>query len=117
MTQDVLLVDRDGHVETWTINLPEIRNPISSPDVIDAIVANVDRVNADLDVRAVILTGAGAQKIQVIKVVRELTSLGLKEAKDLVDGAPQAVIEKANKEAAEAAKAKLEDAGASVEVK
>ena len=65
----------------------------------------------------VILTGAGAQKIQVIKAVRELTSLGLKEAKDLVDGAPKAVLEKANKEAAEAAKAKLEAAGASVEVK
>ena len=65
----------------------------------------------------VILTGAGAQKIQVIKAVRELTSLGLKEAKDLVDGAPKAVLEKANKEAAEAAKAKLEDAGATVEVK
>jgi len=65
----------------------------------------------------VILTGAGAQKIQVIKAVRELTSLGLKEAKDLVDGAPKAVLEKANKDAAEAAKAKLEEAGASVEVK
>ena len=65
----------------------------------------------------VVLTGAGAQKIQVIKAVRELTSLGLKEAKDLVDGAPKAVLEKANKEAAEAAKAKLEDAGATVEVK
>jgi large subunit ribosomal protein L7/L12 len=65
----------------------------------------------------VILTGAGAQKIQVIKVVRELTSLGLKEAKDLVDGAPKAVIEKADKAAAEAAKAKLEEAGASVELK
>ena len=65
----------------------------------------------------VILTGAGAQKIQVIKVVRELTSLGLKEAKDLVDGAPKPVLEKSNKEAAEAAKSKLEDAGASVEVK
>jgi large subunit ribosomal protein L7/L12 len=65
----------------------------------------------------VILTGAGAQKIQVIKAVRELTSLGLKEAKDLVDGAPQAVLEKANKETAEAAKTKLEDAGASVELK
>ncbi|MBA3604553.1 MAG: 50S ribosomal protein L7/L12 [Acidimicrobiia bacterium] len=65
----------------------------------------------------VILTGAGAQKIQVIKAVRELTSLGLKEAKDLVDGAPKAVLEKANKDAAEAAKARLEDAGASVEVK
>ncbi|MFM7685573.1 MAG: 50S ribosomal protein L7/L12 [Actinomycetota bacterium] len=65
----------------------------------------------------VILTDAGAQKIQVIKVVRELTSLGLKEAKDLVDGAPKPVIEKANKDAAEAAKAKLVEAGASVEVK
>ena len=65
----------------------------------------------------VILTGAGAQKIQVIKAVRELTSLGLKEAKDLVDGAPKAVLEKANKEAADAARTKLEEAGASVEVK
>ena len=65
----------------------------------------------------VILTDAGAQKIQVIKVVRELTSLGLKEAKDLVDGAPKPVLEKANKDAAEAAKAKLTEAGASVEVK
>jgi large subunit ribosomal protein L7/L12 len=65
----------------------------------------------------VILAGAGAQKIQVIKVVRELTSLGLKEAKDLVDAAPKAVLEKANKEDADKAKAKLEDAGATVEVK
>ena len=65
----------------------------------------------------VILTGAGAQKIQVIKAVRELTSLGLKEAKDLVDGAPKPVLEKVNKEEAEKAKAQLEGAGASVEVK
>ena len=65
----------------------------------------------------VVLIAAGAQKIQVIKAVRELTSLGLKEAKDLVDGAPKPVVEKATKEAAEAAKAKLEDAGASVELK
>ena len=65
----------------------------------------------------VILAGAGAQKIQVIKVVRELTSLGLKEAKDLVDAAPKPVLEKATKEAAEAAKTKLTEAGASVEVK
>jgi large subunit ribosomal protein L7/L12 len=65
----------------------------------------------------VVLTEAGAQKIQVIKVVRELTSLGLKEAKDLVDGAPKPVVEKVNKEAAEAAKAKLVEAGASVEIK
>jgi large subunit ribosomal protein L7/L12 len=65
----------------------------------------------------VILTAAGDKKIQVIKVVRELTSLGLKEAKDLVDGAPKPVVEKASKEDAEKAKAKLEDAGASVELK
>jgi len=65
----------------------------------------------------VVLTEAGGQKIQVIKAVRELTSLGLKEAKDLVDGAPQPILEKAAKEAAEAAKAKLEEAGASVELK
>jgi large subunit ribosomal protein L7/L12 len=65
----------------------------------------------------VILTDGGAQKIQVIKVVRELTSLGLKEAKDLVDGAPKPVLEKANKDDAAKAKAKLEEAGASVEVK
>jgi large subunit ribosomal protein L7/L12 len=65
----------------------------------------------------VILTDAGAQKIQVIKVVRELTSLGLKEAKDLVDAAPKPVLEKVNKDQAEAAKAKLAEAGAGVEVK
>jgi large subunit ribosomal protein L7/L12 len=65
----------------------------------------------------VILNAAGDKQIQVIKVVRELTSLGLKEAKDLVDGAPKPVVEKASKEDAEKAKAKLEDAGASVELK
>ncbi|MBZ9644192.1 MULTISPECIES: 50S ribosomal protein L7/L12 [unclassified Streptomyces] len=65
----------------------------------------------------VILTGAGDKKIQVIKVVRELTSLGLKEAKDLVDGAPKPVLEKVAKDAADKAKEALEGAGASVEVK
>jgi len=65
----------------------------------------------------VILTEGGAQKIGVIKVVRELTSLGLKEAKDLVDGAPKAVLEKFSKDDAEKAKAKLGEAGASVELK
>jgi large subunit ribosomal protein L7/L12 len=74
-------------------------------------------VEEEKDEFDVVLTGAGAQKIQVIKAVRELTSLGLKEAKDLVDGAPKPVLEKADKAAAEAAKAKLEDAGASVELK
>ncbi|KUJ32987.1 50S ribosomal protein L7 [Streptomyces albus subsp. albus] len=65
----------------------------------------------------VILTGAGDKKIQVIKVVRELTSLGLKEAKDLVDGTPKPVLEKVNKEQADKAKEALEGAGAAVEVK
>jgi large subunit ribosomal protein L7/L12 len=65
----------------------------------------------------VILTGAGDKKIQVIKEVRALTTLGLKEAKDLVDGAPKPVLEKVNKEAADKAKEQLEGAGATVEVK
>ena len=65
----------------------------------------------------VILEAAGDKKIQVIKEVRSLTSLGLKEAKDLVDGAPQTVLEKVTKEAADKAKETLEAAGASVEVK
>ena len=74
-------------------------------------------VEEEKDEFDVVLTEFGAQKIQVIKVVRELTSLGLKEAKDLVDAAPKPVLEKATKEAAEAARAKLADAGATVEVK
>ena len=65
----------------------------------------------------VILEGAGAQKIQVIKVVRELTGLGLKEAKDLVDGAPKPVKQGISKAQAEEIKAKLEQAGATVEIK
>ncbi len=65
----------------------------------------------------VTLLETGANKVNVIKAVRELTSLGLKEAKDLVDGAPKAVKEGVNKADAEAAKKKLEDAGAKVEVK
>jgi large subunit ribosomal protein L7/L12 len=65
----------------------------------------------------VVLESVGDKKIQVIKAVRELTSLGLKEAKDLVDGAPSNVKEGVTKEEAEAAKAKLEEAGASVQIK
>ena len=65
----------------------------------------------------VILANAGASKINVIKVVREITGLGLKEAKELVDGAPKAVKEKIAKADADAIKAKLEEAGATVEVK
>ena len=65
----------------------------------------------------VVLTGAGDKKIQVIKVVRAITGLGLKEAKDLVDGAPKTVLEKANKETADKAKEALEGAGAAVSLK
>ena len=65
----------------------------------------------------VVLSAAGEKKIQVIKVVRELTGLGLKEAKDLVDGAPKPVLEKVDKAAAEKAKASLEGAGATVTLK
>ncbi|MFD7960281.1 50S ribosomal protein L7/L12 [Streptomyces zaomyceticus] len=72
---------------------------------------------AEQDEFDVILEGAGDKKIQVIKVVRELTSLGLKEAKDLVDGTPKPVLEKVAKEAAEKAAESLKAAGASVTVK
>ena len=64
----------------------------------------------------VVLTGAGEKKIQVIKEVRGLTNLGLKEAKELVEGAPKAILEGVDKDAAEEAKAKLEEAGAEVEL-
>src|SRR3954447_16203923 len=74
-------------------------------------------VEEEKDEFDVILEGPGDKKIQVIKEVRALTSLGLKEAKDLVDAAPKAVLEKVTKEAAEKAKAALEGAGASVSVK
>ena len=73
--------------------------------------------SAEQDEFDVILDEAGDKKIQVIKEVRTLTNLGLKEAKDLVDGAPKTVLEKANKETADKAKEALEGAGASVSVK
>jgi large subunit ribosomal protein L7/L12 len=79
--------------------------------------AAADEAPAEQEEFDVILEAAGDKKIQVIKVVRELTSLGLKEAKDLVDGAPKAVVEKGTKEAAEKAKEALEGAGASVTVR
>jgi large subunit ribosomal protein L7/L12 len=74
-------------------------------------------VEEEKDEFDVVLTAAGDKKIQVIKEVRALTNLGLKEAKDLVDGAPKSVLEKVSKEDAEKAKAQLETAGASVELK
>ncbi len=89
----------------------------AAPMAMAAAPAAAAEVVEEKDEFDVVLTGAGAQKIQVIKVVRELTKLGLKEAKDLVDSAPKAVLEKANKADAEKAKAELEGAGASVEIK
>jgi large subunit ribosomal protein L7/L12 len=79
-----------------------------------AAVAEPEEEQTEFDV---VLTDVGANKIQVIKAVRELTSLGLKEAKDLVDSAPKPVKEGVTKEEAAAAKAKLEEAGAKAEVK
>jgi large subunit ribosomal protein L7/L12 len=74
-------------------------------------------VEEEKDEFDVVLTAAGDKKIQVIKEVRSLTSLGLKEAKDLVDGAPKPVLERVSKEEAEKAKGQLEGAGATVELK
>ncbi|MFI7244656.1 50S ribosomal protein L7/L12 [Streptomyces qinglanensis] len=85
--------------------------------VVAAPGAPVAEAEPEQDEFDVILTGAGDKKIQVIKVVRELTSLGLKEAKELVDGTPKPVLEKVAKDAADKAKESLEGAGASVEVK
>jgi large subunit ribosomal protein L7/L12 len=79
-----------------------------------AAVAEAEEEQSEFDV---ILTAPGGSKINVIKAVREITGLGLKEAKELVDGAPKPIKEKVSKEDADAVKAKLEEAGASVEVK
>ena len=75
--------------------------------------APADEEQSEFDV---VLQGAGAQKIQVVKVVKDLLGVGLKDAKDLVDNAPKPILEKVSKQDAEAAKAKLEDVGADVEL-
>ncbi|MRN57123.1 50S ribosomal protein L7/L12 [Paenibacillus sp. 19GGS1-52] len=86
----------------------------AAPVAAGGAVAAVEEEQTEFDV---ILTGAGASKINVIKIVREITGLGLKEAKDVVDNAPKAIKEKVSKEEADATKEKLEAAGAAVEVK
>jgi large subunit ribosomal protein L7/L12 len=88
--------------------------PVAAGPAGPAVVAEAPEEQDEFDV---VLTAAGDKKIQVIKEVRALTSLGLKEAKDLVDGVPATVLEKVAKDAAEKAKAALEAAGASVTVK
>jgi len=88
--------------------------PVAVPGAAAAAAAPAAEEKTEFDV---ILKDVGAKKIQVIKVIRELTNLGLKEAKDLVDGAPSTVKEGASKEEAEQIKAKLEEQGATVELK
>ena len=89
----------------------------AAPVAVAAAGGAVAEVAEEKDEFDVILTGAGDKKINVIKEVRAITGLGLKEAKDLVEGAPQPIKEGVNKDEAAALKAKLEEAGASVEVK
>ena len=91
--------------------------PVAAAAAAGGPAAPAEEAAEEQDEFDVILEAAGDKKIQVIKEVRTLTSLGLKEAKDLVDGAPKTVLEKVNKEAAEKAKDALEGAGASVTVK
>jgi large subunit ribosomal protein L7/L12 len=91
--------------------------PVAAVAAAPAAAGGAESAAVEQDEFDVILTGAGDKKIQVIKEVRTLTNLGLKEAKDLVDGAPKTVLEKVSKEDAEKAKAQLEAAGAAVELK
>ena|SRR5438874_12259914 len=97
--------------ETWGVSAA---SPMAVAAVPGAAPAPATEEKTEFDV---ILTAAGEKKIQVIKVVRELTGLGLKEAKDLVDGAPKPVKEKVTKAEAEEMKKKLEEQGATVQVK
>jgi large subunit ribosomal protein L7/L12 len=91
--------------------------PVAAVAAVPGAPADAAAAEEEKDEFDVVLTEAGGQKIAVIKEVRALTSLGLKEAKDLVESAPKAVIEKANKDDADKAKAALEGAGATVELK
>jgi len=124
LTKDQIL---DGIAEMSVIELKELLDAFeekfgvtaAAPVAVAAVAGAggaVPAAEAEKDEFTVVLKEGGAQKIQVIKVVRELTSLGLKEAKDLVDGAPKPVVEKVSKDDAEKAKAKLEEAGATVEL-
>ena len=125
LTKDQIL---DGIAELSVIELKELLDAFeekfgvtaAAPVAVAAVggaAAGAAPAAAEKDEFTVVLKDGGAQKIQVIKVVRELTSLGLKEAKDLVDGAPKPVLEKVSKDDAAKAKAKLEEAGGKVEVK
>ena len=97
-----------------TAAMPMMANAVTSPNSEDLEGGNKKEEKTSFGVE---LTSGGGQKIAVIKVLREITSLGLKEAKDLVDAAPKPVVEGVNKENAQEAKQKLEAAGAKVELK
>ncbi|MFJ2440955.1 50S ribosomal protein L7/L12 [Streptomyces sp. NPDC087658] len=114
--EDMTLIDLAGFVKAFEEKFDVTAAAPVAVAAAGGAAAVADAVE-EQDEFDVILTGAGEKKIQVIKVVRELTSLGLKEAKDLVDGAPKSVLEKVAKEAAEKAAESLKAAGASVEVK
>jgi large subunit ribosomal protein L7/L12 len=123
LTKDQIL---DGISELTVLELKELLSAFeekfgvtaAAPVAVAAAggAAPAAEAGAEKDEFTVILKDGGAQKIAVIKAVRELTQLGLKEAKDLVDGAPKPVLEKASKDDAAKAKAKLEEAGATVEL-
>ncbi|MEU7043898.1 50S ribosomal protein L7/L12 [Streptomyces varsoviensis] len=115
--EDMTLLELSGFVKAFEEKFEvEAAAPVAAVAVGGAAGGAAEAVE-EQDEFDVILTGAGEKKIQVIKVVRELTSLGLKEAKDLVDGTPKPVLEKVAKEAADKAAESLKAAGASVEVK
>ena len=125
LTKDQIL---DGIAALTVIELKELLDAFeekfgvtaAAPVAVAAVAAGGGAAPAaaeEQDEFDVILADAGAQKIQVIKVVRELTNLGLKEAKDLVDAAPKPLLEKVSKDDADKAKAKLEESGAAVEIK
>jgi large subunit ribosomal protein L7/L12 len=100
--------------EKWGVSAAA---PVAVAAAAGGVAAPGAAAEPEKDEFTVMLTGSGDKKIQVIKVVRELTSLGLKEAKDLVDGAPKPVKEGVSKKEAEEMKKKLEEAGGSVEIK
>jgi large subunit ribosomal protein L7/L12 len=125
LTRDQIL---DGIAELSVLELSQLLKEFeekfgvtaAAPVAVAAPAAGGDGGGAEEEAKStfdVVLTGAGEKKIQVIKEVRSLTSLGLKEAKDLVDSAPKPVLENVSKDDAEKAKAALEGAGATVELK
>jgi large subunit ribosomal protein L7/L12 len=100
--------------QKWGVSAASLAVAAAPGAAAGAAAAPVAEEKTEFDV---VLTGVGEKKIQVIKVVRELTSLGLKEAKDLVEGVPKAVKEGVSKEEAETVKKKMEEVGATVEIK